>query len=62
MVLFSTPDSAVLFTGVAWNAETGSNISDAFLPGVPRLVVIAVMATMSHLASSQAPIENAAAQ
>ncbi|MGA9660462.1 MAG: hypothetical protein WBQ92_02100, partial [Pseudomonas alloputida] len=25
VVLFSTPDSAVLFTGVAWNAETGSN-------------------------------------
>lgn len=34
VVLFSTPDSAVLFTGVAWNAETGANISDAFLPGV----------------------------
>jgi len=34
VVLFSTPDSAVLFTGVAWNAETGTNISDAFLPGV----------------------------
>ncbi|MEN5142107.1 hypothetical protein DMX11_20795 [Pseudomonas sp. LB-090624] len=29
---------------------------------VPPLVVIAVMATMSHLASSQAPIENAVAQ
>ncbi len=39
VVLFSTPDSAVLFTGVAWNAETGSNISDAFLPGVAQAVV-----------------------
>ncbi|MBI6886039.1 hypothetical protein [Pseudomonas putida] len=29
---------------------------------VPPLVVIAVMATMSHLASSQSPIENAVAQ
>ncbi|OAS20352.1 hypothetical protein AYO08_26895 [Pseudomonas putida] len=39
VVLFSTPDSAVLFTGVAWNAETGSNISDAFLPGVAQAIV-----------------------
>lgn len=39
VVLFTTPDSAVLFTGVAWNAETGSNISDAFLPGVAQAVV-----------------------
>ncbi|MBC3479067.1 hypothetical protein [Pseudomonas sp. SWRI77] len=37
VVLFSTPDSSVLFTGVAWNAETGANISDAFLPGVAQL-------------------------
>jgi hypothetical protein len=36
VVLFSTPDSAVLFTGVAWNAETGTNISDAFLPGAAQ--------------------------
>ncbi|NIF27695.1 hypothetical protein F3J44_15095 [Pantoea sp. Tr-811] len=38
VVLFSTPDSAVLFTGVAWNAATGANISDAFLPGVAKAV------------------------
>ena len=37
VVLFSTPDSSVLFTGVAWNAETGVNISDAFLPGVAQM-------------------------
>lgn len=37
VVLFSTPDSAVLFTGVAWNAETGTNISDAFLPGAAQV-------------------------
>ncbi|HDS1733926.1 MULTISPECIES: hypothetical protein [Pseudomonas] len=36
VVLFSTPDSSVLFTGVAWNAESGANISDAFLPGAAR--------------------------
>lgn len=32
IVLFSTGDSAVIFTGVAWDATTGQNISDAFLP------------------------------
>lgn len=37
VVLFSTPDSAVLFTGVAWNAESGANISDAFLPGAAQV-------------------------
>jgi len=46
VVLFSTPDSAVLFTGVAWNAETGTNISDAFLPGVARPVAAAPAAPL----------------
>jgi len=32
IVLFSTGDSAVIFTGVAWDAATGKNISDEFLP------------------------------
>lgn len=32
IVLFSTGDSSVIFTGVAWDATTGQNISDAFLP------------------------------
>ena len=62
VVLFSTKDSAVLFTGVAWNAETGSNISDAFLPGVAQAVVAppgaAAAAAPAPLAAPQmSPVE-----
>ncbi|QOI07964.1 thioredoxin domain-containing protein [Pseudomonas savastanoi] len=31
IVLFSTPDAAVIFTGVAWDAATGKNISQPFM-------------------------------
>ena len=33
VVLFSTPDAAVIFTGVAWDAATGKNISQQFMAG-----------------------------
>ncbi|PYB71064.1 hypothetical protein DMX11_20790 [Pseudomonas sp. LB-090624] len=60
VVLFSTPDSAVLFTGVAWNAETGSNISDAFLPGVAQAVVappVAAPVAAAPAAPQMSPVE-----
>ncbi|MEN5142106.1 hypothetical protein [Pseudomonas juntendi] len=60
VVLFSTPDSAVLFTGVAWNAETGSNISDAFLPGVAQAVVappVAAPVAAVPAAPQMSPVE-----
>jgi len=34
VVLYTTPDVAVVFTGIIWDAQTGRNISDQFLPGV----------------------------
>lgn len=33
IVLFSTPDAAVIFTGIAWDAASGRNISEAFSVG-----------------------------
>lgn len=30
--LYTTPDASVIFTGIVWDAKTGKNISDAFLP------------------------------
>ncbi|MFK0093873.1 hypothetical protein [Pseudomonas sp. NPDC090592] len=61
VVLFSTPDSAVLFTGVAWNAETGRNISDAFLPGAAQ-AAIAPPAAAAVAAAPAAPTVPAAPQ
>lgn len=55
VVLFSTPDSAVLFTGVAWNAETGANISDAFLPGAAQ-AALPLPATPAVAAAPVAPM------
>ncbi|WBM32213.1 hypothetical protein [Pseudomonas sp. NY11382] len=60
VVLFSTPDSAVLFTGVAWNAETGSNISDAFLPGAAQAAAAlppAAAAAAPSVAPQMSPVE-----
>lgn len=41
VVLYTTADAQALFTGVVWDAATGRNLSDAFVPGgtsVPRIV------------------------
>ncbi|WP_232108455.1 MULTISPECIES: hypothetical protein [Pseudomonas] len=60
VVLFSTPDSAVLFTGVAWDAETGSNISDAFLPGAAQAAAAlppATAAAAPSVAPQMSPVE-----
>ncbi|MBK4987445.1 MULTISPECIES: hypothetical protein [Pseudomonas] len=64
VVLFSTPDSAVLFTGVAWNAQTGANISDAFLPGVahmpgPAPAPVAAAVPAVPVAPLMSPVESA---
>ncbi len=32
VVLYTTPDASVVFTGILWDAKTGKNISDQFLP------------------------------
>lgn len=39
VVLYTTPDVQVLFTGVIWDAASGRNISDQFIPaaGVPTV-------------------------
>jgi len=53
--LYTTPDSAVIFTGIVWDAKTGKNISDAFLPGQAALIPSAPIA-----ASTTAPGEHKA--
>lgn len=35
--LYTTADSSVVFTGIIWDAKTGKNISDQFLPHPPTL-------------------------
>lgn len=50
----------MVFTGVAWNAETGSNISDAFLPGVAQAVVappVAAPVAAAPAAPQMSPVE-----
>lgn len=59
VVLYSTPDSAVLFTGVVWDAQSGQNISDRFRPQAAAAQPgAAAAATSSALA---APVRAAAA-
>ncbi len=35
VALYTTPDTSVIFTGILWDAKTGKNISDQFLPPQP---------------------------
>ncbi len=49
VVLFSTPDSAVLFTGVAWNAESGANISDASCRALRRSPTLRLLLLLQPL-------------
>lgn len=35
VALYTTPDTSVIFTGILWDAKTGKNISDQFLPSQP---------------------------
>jgi thiol:disulfide interchange protein DsbG len=49
--LYTTPDMSVIFTGIIWDAKTGKNISDQFLPsqalptpGAPTAATVAASA------------------
>nr|WP_228857650.1 hypothetical protein [Pseudomonas syringae]QOQ33382.1 hypothetical protein [Pseudomonas syringae pv. actinidiae] len=46
LVLFSTPDAAVIFTGVAWDAATGKNISQPFMTGQAPAIAAAPTAAV----------------
>lgn len=54
--LYTTPDASVIFTGILWDAKTGKNISDAFLPAQSSTSTAApegvATATSEHRASA----------
>jgi len=41
VVLYTTADTQAIFTGVVWDAATGRNLSDQFIPGIPGSVTVA---------------------
>jgi thiol:disulfide interchange protein DsbG len=51
--LYTTADSDVVFTGILWDAKTGQNLSDAFLPS--SATVTAVSSAQASVAGSASP-------
>lgn len=45
LVLYTTADLAVIFTGIVWDASTGRNLSDQFIPAKSTIKPVATVPT-----------------
>jgi len=58
LVLYTTADTQALFTGVVWDAATGRNLSDQFIPG--NAMVAAQLMAVPPVAAEQSGVRAAA--